>query len=140
MPGPGGSRIPLALQQVFLSSQRGDDVQKIEAPSNGVGFRLFRRSWGRKGKRAKPLVAPRTLNLSKDRSVKSIHSVNSTTSSSAADASRKAMKTRKSKSKPKAAKVSKTAHDIIECVSRVLGLMNVCFCISARRGITPSRS
>ena len=42
---PPGSRVPAALQQIFLQSQRGDDVEKISAPKK-LGFRVF----GRKGK------------------------------------------------------------------------------------------
>eukprot|EP00429_Kryptoperidinium_foliaceum_P030198 CAMPEP_0176147942 /NCGR_PEP_ID=MMETSP0120_2-20121206/75427_1 /TAXON_ID=160619 /ORGANISM="Kryptoperidinium foliaceum, Strain CCMP 1326" /LENGTH=33 /DNA_ID= /DNA_START= /DNA_END= /DNA_ORIENTATION= len=29
-------RIPLALQQIFLASQRGDDVEQIKAPERGM--------------------------------------------------------------------------------------------------------
>jgi len=42
---PPGSRVPAALQQIFLQSQRGDNVEKISAPKK-LGFRVF----GRKGK------------------------------------------------------------------------------------------
>ena len=38
-------RIPLALQQVFLQSQRGENVEKIAAPRGNIGFRMFKRAW-----------------------------------------------------------------------------------------------
>ena len=38
-------RIPLALQQIFIQSQRGDEVEKIAAPRGGIGFRMFKRAW-----------------------------------------------------------------------------------------------
>ena len=37
MPG----RIPEALKNVFLASQTGVDVNTIEAPTDGVGFKVF---------------------------------------------------------------------------------------------------
>lgn len=76
-------RIPLALQQIFLSSQRGDDVQKIKPPEK-LGFRIFRRFGGR-ARRAKqrPVKAPTTSSLHSERS--------GTSKETAADASRKAI-------------------------------------------------
>jgi hypothetical protein len=78
-------RIPMALQQVFMASQRGDDVEEIAAPKGNTGFRIFKRAWGagRRQKKAKPMKAPTKSSLSSDRSNDSIET--------AADASRKAM-------------------------------------------------
>jgi hypothetical protein len=78
-------RIPMALQQVFMASQRGDDVEKIAAPKGNIGFRIFQRAgWGRRQKKAKPMKAPNKSSLSSDRS-------NGSRGETAADASRKAM-------------------------------------------------
>jgi hypothetical protein len=77
-------RVPVSLQQIFTASQRGDDVSKIEAPSKGMGFKVFRRAWGRKQKKSKAIKAPTTSSLNSERS--------GTTRETAADASRKAMK------------------------------------------------
>lgn len=77
-------RIPLALQQIFMQSQRGEDVSKIEAPKNGMGFRIFRRfGAGRKKPKQRPVKAPTTSSLHSERS--------HTSKETAADASRKAM-------------------------------------------------
>jgi hypothetical protein len=77
-------RIPMALQQIFQASQRGEDVEKISAPKGNVGFRIFERAgWGRRQKKAKPMKAPTKSSLSSDRSAPSRET--------AADASRKAM-------------------------------------------------
>ena len=89
-----GPRIPAALQQIFLQSQKGEDVSKISAPSNGMGFKIFRRGWGKKRaatKAARIVKAPTTSSLASDRSVSS--------KDTAADASRKAMKKKNSSSK-----------------------------------------
>jgi hypothetical protein len=77
------TRIPLALQQIFLASQRGDDVEKIKPPEK-LGFRIFRR-FGGQIRRAKqrPVKAPTTSSLHSERS--------HTSKETAADASRKAM-------------------------------------------------
>jgi hypothetical protein len=45
---PPGSRVPAALQQIFLQSQRGDDVDKIVPPKK-LGFRVFSRMGKQKG-------------------------------------------------------------------------------------------
>ena len=97
MAGPTASspRIPAALQQIFLASQKGEDVNKISAPSNGIGFRIFRRGWGRNSnkkatQRPRIVKAPTTSSLSSDRSNRS------GSKASAADASRKAMKEKNS--------------------------------------------
>jgi hypothetical protein len=80
-------RIPMALQQVFMASQRGEDVEKISAPKGNIGFRIFKRAWGvgRRGIKAKPMKAPTKSSLSSDRS-------NNDSLETAADATRKAMK------------------------------------------------
>jgi hypothetical protein len=45
--GSSSPRVPMALQQVFIASQRGDDVAKIQAPrSPGIGFKVFKRAFG----------------------------------------------------------------------------------------------
>lgn len=76
-------RIPLALQQIFLASQRGEDVEKIEAPKGGMGFRIFRRFGGRYRGKQRPVKAPTTSSLHSERS--------ETTRETAADASRRAI-------------------------------------------------
>lgn len=86
MVGPtatGNPRIPLALQQIFLASQRGEDVEKIEAPKGGMGFRIFRRFGGRYRGKQRPVKAPTTSSLHSERS--------ETTRETAADASRRAI-------------------------------------------------
>jgi hypothetical protein len=82
----GNPRIPVALQNIFVASQRGDEVSKIEAPSNGMGFRIFNRGWGRKQKKSREIKAPSTSSLNSERS--------GTGRDTAADATRKAMKGR----------------------------------------------
>ena len=53
------SRIPAALQQVFVSSQGGGDVEKIAAPNQGIAFRIFKRSDKSGNKKApKKTLAP----------------------------------------------------------------------------------
>lgn len=50
-------RVPFALQQVFLKSSGGEDVQKIKAPKNGLGFRIFKRKAKRTQKKdARPCL------------------------------------------------------------------------------------
>jgi hypothetical protein len=90
MPGNESSqRVPQILQNVFLSSQRGDDIAQIEAPSNGMGFKMFRRTWGRKQKKVKAsMKAPSSSSLGSERSSITGMSRGET----AADASRKAIK------------------------------------------------
>ena len=83
MPGNTGPRIPLALQQIFLASQKGEDVEKIKPPEKGMGFRIFRRFAGRRRAKMKPVKAPTTSSLHSERS--------NTSRETAADASRKAM-------------------------------------------------
>jgi hypothetical protein len=85
-------RVPVSLQQIFTASQRGDDVSKIEAPSQGMGFKIFRRAWGRKQKKSKAIKAPSTSSLNSERS--------GGTRETAADASRKAMKDKDKAMKP----------------------------------------
>ena len=80
-------RIPMALQQVFMASQRGDDVEEIAAPKGNIGFRIFKRAWGvgrRGGIKAKPMKAPTKSSMSGDR--------DNDSHETAADATRKAMK------------------------------------------------
>ena len=93
----GGPRVPVALQQIFIASQRGDDVQKIAPPKKGLGFTIFKRSWGGfKARRKAPMKAPGRSSLSDDRSVSSMGSSSNYSSSmasgsianTAADASR----------------------------------------------------
>jgi hypothetical protein len=90
-------RVPLILQNIFLSSQRGDDVAKIQAPSNGMGYKMFRKTWGRKAKKGKgPIQAPSSNSLSSERSGRSGGSrTRAGTNETAADASRKAIKEKK---------------------------------------------
>jgi hypothetical protein len=89
MPGNESKRVPQILQNIFLSSQRGDDVAKIQAPSNGMGSTMFRRSWGRKQKKVKAsMFAPSTSSLASERT-----SISGTTrGETAAESSRKAIK------------------------------------------------
>jgi hypothetical protein len=89
MGGEINPRVPASLQQIFTASQRGDDVGKITAPTQGMGFKIFRRAWGGKQKKSKAIKAPSTSSLNSERS--------GSTRETAADASRKAMK---NKAKP----------------------------------------
>ena len=76
-------RIPLALQQIFLASQRGDDVEQLKPPER-LGFRIFRRFAGQtRRSKQRPVKAPTTSSLHSERSV--------TSRETAADASRKAI-------------------------------------------------
>jgi hypothetical protein len=86
-PSSGNPRIPVALQNIFEASQRGDDVNKLKAPTNGMGFRIFQRSWGGKQKKSRAIKAPITSSLNTERS--------SSRRNTAADASRKAIEKRK---------------------------------------------
>jgi len=38
---PRSSRVPVVLQQIFLKSSGGEDIQNIQPPKNGLGFRVF---------------------------------------------------------------------------------------------------
>lgn len=42
---PSKPRIPLELQEIFLQSNRGEDVEHIKPPSNGAAFKVFQRMW-----------------------------------------------------------------------------------------------
>ena len=76
-------RIPLALQQIFLASQRGDDVEQLKPPER-LGFRIFRRFAGQtRRSKQRPVKAPTTSSLHSERS--------GTSKETAADASRKAI-------------------------------------------------
>ena len=90
MPG----RIPDALQQIFVASQRGEDVTKISAPRNGLAMRTHNHRNHGSPKVVKPgkkraMAAPKNSKLSTDRSV----------GSAAADASRRAIKKKNAKKK-----------------------------------------
>jgi hypothetical protein len=89
-PSSGNPRIPVALQNIFEASQRGDDVNKLKAPTNGMGFRVFQRSWGGKQKKSRAIKAPVTSSLNTERST--------TGHETAADASRKAIEEKRKKS------------------------------------------
>jgi hypothetical protein len=80
-------RIPAALRNIFVASQRGDDVDKLEAPTDGLGDRIFRRAFGGKQKKSRAIKAPITSSLNTERS--------SSRRNTAADASRKAIEKRK---------------------------------------------
>lgn len=86
MVAPGTSRVPAALQQIFMQSQRGEDVEKI-APPPSLGFRIFYRGNNRPNplKKKKSMQAPITSNLYQER-----HGGKET----AATASRRAIKAR----------------------------------------------
>jgi hypothetical protein len=89
MPGSTiSSRVPAALQQIFVASQQGEDVQKISAPTDGMGFKMFRRGWGKKQKKQKVVRAPTTSSLNSERSG---------SRDTAADASIKAIKNKNAK-------------------------------------------
>ena len=110
-------RIPVALQEVFVASQSGQEVNADKAPKNGIGFRIFKRSNNngsspsnnrRSHKTSSSsssatrhrVVAPKMSSLHKDRhnSGKSSTSTSGTSTSTretAAEASRKAMKLKK---------------------------------------------
>lgn len=94
-------RIPLALQQIFLASQRGEDVEKIEAPKGGMGFRIFRRFGGRYRGKTRPVKAPTTSSLHSERS--------ETTRETAADASRRAISMKNNEKKQVSLHVSDAA-------------------------------
>ena len=101
------SRIPMALQQIFLASQKGEDVQKISAPSNGMGFKIFKRGWGKKQKKQRPVKAPTTSSLSSERSG---------SRDTAADASRKAIKERNQKQKVRAGETNHRGGFVASCI------------------------
>jgi hypothetical protein len=64
------SRVPAALQQIFLQSQSGADVEKI-APPPQLGFRIFyRSSKDRQSKSKKSLKAPDVNSLYQERGPK----------------------------------------------------------------------
>jgi hypothetical protein len=81
------SRIPQALQHVFMASQRGEEV--VDAPKQGIGFKIFQRGGGlgarTKRPAGRPIKAPGASSLEAERS-------GSRRRDTAADASRKAMK------------------------------------------------
>ena len=86
-------RIPVALQEIFVASQSGQEIAAEKAPKNGIGFRMFKRSVGgtssrrshRSSTRPARLVAPKPSSLQKERN-------DGKTVETAAEASRKAMK------------------------------------------------
>lgn len=71
MPG----RIPEALKNVFLASQTGIDVNQIQAPKDGVGFKVFKNRRLRRHihnpvvhqKLPQPPMAPRRSSLGRSR-------------------------------------------------------------------------
>jgi hypothetical protein len=86
MVAPGTSRVPAALQQIFLQSQRGEDVEKIAPPAH-LGFRIFYRGNRRPNplKKTKSIQPPNLNSLYQERGV---------VKETAATASRKAIKER----------------------------------------------
>lgn len=83
------SRIPAALQNVFLQSQAGEDVEKIAAPVR-VGFRIFQRLDNRKNNNS----SNSNNKKSKAPNVNSLYKERNGTKDTAATASRKAIKER----------------------------------------------
>jgi hypothetical protein len=77
-----GSRVPAALQQIFMQSQRGEDVEKI-APPPQLGFKIFQ--MGRAVKSKKSVKAP---------SINSLYQERGSVKDTAATASRKAIQSR----------------------------------------------
>jgi hypothetical protein len=84
MVAQGSSRVPAALQNIFLQSQRGEDVEKI-APPPKLGFKIFYRG-SKKEKLPKKLVQAPDLN--------SLYMERSDGKETAATASRRAIKAR----------------------------------------------
>ena len=84
MVASGSSRVPAALQQIFMQSQRGEDVEKI-APPPSLGFKIFYRGANKDKMKKKKLAAPDMNSLYKERAGKK---------ETAATASRKAIKAR----------------------------------------------
>lgn len=84
MVASGSSRVPAALQQIFMQSQRGEDVEKI-APPPSLGFRIFYRG-AKKDKASKAKLAPPNMS--------SLYKERGTKKDTAATASRKAIKAR----------------------------------------------
>lgn len=86
------SRIPLALQNVFVASQTGVDVERISAPSNGTGFKVFKQTGS--GYEHKKVVhqkipkAPRRIGMIRRGSASSLTSVSSGGGSSVGSNSR----------------------------------------------------
>jgi hypothetical protein len=102
------SRIPLALQNVFVASQTGIDVGKIKAPTKGLGFKMFSNKEAR-SHHHRPVAhqkvpqPPRRSSLQRMRrnSSTSLRSANSKASSkaSASAATKKEMKERGTRAK-----------------------------------------
>ena len=63
---PVGHRIPVALQQVFLVSQAGEDVSTIKAPDSGDAFKMYQKEYR---KPIKPLKPPQATALRRQRVV-----------------------------------------------------------------------
>jgi hypothetical protein len=80
------SRVPAALQNIFLQSQAGGDVNKIAPPANKLGFRVFRRNNNNNN------ATNRASKKAPD--VNSLYAERNGTKDTAATASRKAMKGR----------------------------------------------
>ena len=69
MVAPGTSRVPAALQAIFMQSQRGEDVEKIKPPPR-LGFRIFYAPGNKRPnplKKKKSIQAPATSALYQER-------------------------------------------------------------------------
>ncbi|CAJ1963215.1 unnamed protein product [Cylindrotheca closterium] len=55
---PVGHRIPVALQQVFLASQAGEDVATITAPESGDAFKMYQKEYRKPIKPLKKQATP----------------------------------------------------------------------------------
>lgn len=61
---PLGNRIPVALQKVFLRSQAGDEIAKIQAPAGGEACKVYQKEYR---KPIKPLKPPLASSLRRQR-------------------------------------------------------------------------
>jgi hypothetical protein len=90
---PKKSRIPMALQNVFVASQTGIDVGKIRAPMKGLGFRIFNNKEPHSHHHHQPVAhqkvpaAPRRSSLELMRRQKSSGSIRSGDSNASSKAS-----------------------------------------------------
>jgi hypothetical protein len=104
------SRIPLALQNVFVASQTGIDLGKIKAPTRGLGFKMFSNKEAR-SHHHRPVAhqkvpqPPKASSLQRMRRTGSTSSslagsrTSSKTSASAATATKKVMKEKGTRAK-----------------------------------------
>lgn len=67
---PVGHRIPIALQQVFLKSQAGEEVTNIHAPVGGEAFKVYQKEYRKPVKAIRAIKAPQVTALRRQRADK----------------------------------------------------------------------